>query len=149
MQILYCGTAKPTERDRMGAWYADHDVTGENQTRHDADQTVVEYARQALMMILDRHEIIVAPNRISVSSHTGDRYALYAWSLATGPKLLAVAIFKGKTRSGTLTLGWVDTEHWQCRFETIDEFEGYDHIGQPNWLSRATAARAPTTIQAA
>lgn len=100
----------------------------------------LRYLREATCMVLDQHEIILAPNQLTVSYLPGSTKSnRYLVSLEDGPDQLIQsirAVFTGDERGGTVELGCVRTKYWEAQFDTVDTFRGTDQHGKPLLLQK-------------
>lgn len=90
--------------------------------------SVVGYARRALSVVLDQHDITILPEHVqAIPLPSGDIGLVYE----TVDTLVA-ARFTGDDQNASLRLGQVRTPNWlKVDFGTIDRFKGSRPDGTP------------------
>ncbi len=92
-----------------------------------AQQAVMNYARQALAVVLERHELIILPSMVQAIPHGESGVTVIHETLTVN----AVGRFVGDTSGGMLTLERIETPRWSSRFGTVDHFKGAREDGTP------------------
>lgn len=116
-------------------------------------EALVRYIQGAVRIILDRHEIIIPDQAVSVLpqmiGQDGKPYHPAGYE-GKNDGIVAQAKYWGDTRCGALHIQHIGHPRWPKPgqpFDMVDYFAGYDHVGQPNWLPRHEAP-ASATVQA-
>ena len=118
-------------------------------------EALVRYIQAAVRIILERHEIIIPDQAVSVlpqmTDQDGKQYHPAGYEGKTDG-IVAEAKYWGDTQCGRLIVHRIDHPRWPKSGQTfaiVDHFAGYDHVRQPNWLPRLETPRSPATAQAA
>lgn len=96
-----------------------------------AEEAVMDYARQALAVVLEQHELVILPSKVQAIPHDDGSVTLMHETVEVD----AVGRFVGDTSSGTLTLERIRTLEWSGQFDTVDRFKGAREDGTPILLA--------------
>lgn len=89
---------------------------------------VVGYARRALSVVLDQHDITILPERVQAIVLSDGGISLTYETVDT----MITASFAGDERNATLRLGQVRTRGWsKTDVGTVDTFRGAREDGTP------------------
>lgn len=91
----------------------------------------MNYARQALAVVLEQHELIILPSRVQAIPHGESSITLMHETVDVD----AIGRFVGDASGGTLTLERIKTLEWSRQFDTVDRFKGAREDGTPILLA--------------
>ena len=92
-----------------------------------AQEAVMNYARQAFSVVLDQHELTIQPAHVqAIPLENGDITLIHETL-----EITASGRFTGDTQAGALTLERVKTTAWSGQFNTVDRFKGVQGDGTP------------------